>query len=117
MHNLFNPGHVFDVGVHVVFHNLATTPTTHQRGLLATNPNDDSLVAKERAFSIKWLYFPNLRGLHYEKRYDHTMSRNTPMTMRITAYQWLTKNHRKDLRLPSEKRSFRRVANGPDGST
>merc|ERR1719150_3711941 len=39
------------------------------------------------------------------------------MMMRTTAYQWLTRNHLILCRLSSEKKRFRRVANGPDGST
>ena len=47
----------------------------------------------------------------------HTMRRNTPMMIRTTAYQWLTKNHLTRCKLSSEKNRFLSVASGPEGST
>ena len=41
----------------------------------------------------------------------------TPMTMKMTVYQYVMRNFFNEAILSSDKSSFRSVSNGPDGST
>jgi hypothetical protein len=60
----------------------------------------------------------NLVLLFLELKYDLlTMSPITAMTAMMAAYQWSVRNFFKEAMDLSDRRIFRRVARGPEGST